>query len=229
MSKFRFRGQASILRLNTRKEGPDDAKELAVDLKFQADADWPICDHFDEHLAGFLWLDSGAVRNPMLGPLSFNHELEDYKLYCVGSTFTGVKVKKFTVAPKDGRKVLLGFSVSFKPSGDEVGQFAEYLQDDFELALEPSSEELDFEEPRPEQRAPADARITFGTDEDVMYADAVKVVLDHRRASISLVQRHLRIGYNRAARLLEAMERAGVISAMSPDGAREVLTEGAAA
>ena len=49
------------------------------------------------------------------------------------------------------------------------------------------------------------------------------VVLQHKRASISLVQRHLRIGYNRAARLIEQMERAGLVSAMSSNGNREVI------
>ena len=44
-----------------------------------------------------------------------------------------------------------------------------------------------------------------------------------RRASISSVQRHLRIGYNRAARLIEEMERAGLVSAMQSNGNREVL------
>ena len=47
-----------------------------------------------------------------------------------------------------------------------------------------------------------------------MYDQACEVVLKHRRASISLVQRHLRIGYNRAARLLEQMEQSGMVSAM---------------
>ena len=58
---------------------------------------------------------------------------------------------------------------------------------------------------------------------DPLYDQAVDVVLKNRRASISLVQRHLRIGYNRAARLLEQMENSGVVSAMSSNGNREIL------
>jgi len=58
---------------------------------------------------------------------------------------------------------------------------------------------------------------------DPMYDQAVAIVLKNRRASISLVQRHLRIGYNRSARLLEQMEQAGLISALQPNGNREVL------
>ena len=58
---------------------------------------------------------------------------------------------------------------------------------------------------------------------DPMYDQAVAVVLKTRRPSISLVQRHLRIGYNRAARLIEQMERAGMVSAMQTNGNREVL------
>ena len=48
-----------------------------------------------------------------------------------------------------------------------------------------------------------------------------------RRASISGVQRHLRIGYNRAARLVEEMERQGVVGPVQPNGSREVLAEAA--
>jgi S-DNA-T family DNA segregation ATPase FtsK/SpoIIIE len=58
---------------------------------------------------------------------------------------------------------------------------------------------------------------------DPMYDQAVGVVLQHRRASISLVQRHLRIGYNRAARLLEQMEQSGIVSAMGHAGNRDLL------
>ena len=62
-----------------------------------------------------------------------------------------------------------------------------------------------------------------GGEADPLYDEAVAIVLKTRRASISLVQRHLRIGYNRAARLIEQMERAGLVSSMANNGNREVL------
>ncbi|WP_241118386.1 DNA translocase FtsK [Achromobacter xylosoxidans] len=65
-------------------------------------------------------------------------------------------------------------------------------------------------------------------ESDPMYDQACEVVLKHRRASISLVQRHLRIGYNRAARLLEQMEQSGIVSAMQSNGNREILVPAAA-
>jgi S-DNA-T family DNA segregation ATPase FtsK/SpoIIIE len=61
------------------------------------------------------------------------------------------------------------------------------------------------------------------TEADPLYDQAVDIVLKSRRASISLVQRHLRIGYNRAARLIEQMERAGLVSSMQTNGNREVI------
>ncbi|MGZ8270402.1 MAG: DNA translocase FtsK [Methylophilus sp.] len=62
-----------------------------------------------------------------------------------------------------------------------------------------------------------------GGEKDPLYDEAVAIVLKSRRASISSVQRQLRIGYNRAARLIEDMERAGLVSAMQSNGNREVL------
>ncbi len=62
-----------------------------------------------------------------------------------------------------------------------------------------------------------------GGEADPLYDEAVAIVLKTRRASISSVQRQLRIGYNRAARLIEDMERAGLVSAMQSNGNREVL------
>jgi DNA segregation ATPase FtsK/SpoIIIE, S-DNA-T family len=60
-------------------------------------------------------------------------------------------------------------------------------------------------------------------EKDPLYDQAVEIVVRTRRPSISLVQRHLRIGYNRAARLIEDMERAGLVSTMQSNGNREVL------
>lgn len=60
-------------------------------------------------------------------------------------------------------------------------------------------------------------------EDDPLYDEAVRFVTESRRASISSVQRKLKIGYNRAARMIEAMENAGVVSAMSSNGSREVL------
>jgi S-DNA-T family DNA segregation ATPase FtsK/SpoIIIE len=62
-----------------------------------------------------------------------------------------------------------------------------------------------------------------GGESDPLYDQAVEIVLRTRRPSISLVQRYLRIGYNRAARLIEQMEQAGLVSSMQSNGNREVL------
>ncbi|HMM47627.1 MAG TPA: DNA translocase FtsK 4TM domain-containing protein [Thiobacillaceae bacterium] len=68
-----------------------------------------------------------------------------------------------------------------------------------------------------------------GAEADPLYDQAVAYVLKSRRASISSVQRQLRIGYNRAARMIEDMERAGLVSAMQSNGNRDVLAPGSEA
>ena len=70
----------------------------------------------------------------------------------------------------------------------------------------------------------SDSENSYSSDEDdELYDEAVNFVIESRRASISAVQRKLRIGYNRAARIIEAMEMAGLVSEMSSNGSREVL------
>ncbi|SCU73471.1 Recombination associated protein (fragment) [Cupriavidus necator] len=71
--------------------------------------------------------------------------------------------------------------------------------------------------------AAEDAESPAAGDSDPLYPQAVEVVQKNKRASISLVQRHLRIGYNRAARLLDQMEGGRIVSAMGSDGSRKVL------
>ncbi len=65
-----------------------------------------------------------------------------------------------------------------------------------------------------------------GNEDDPLYDEAVAFVLESRRASISAVQRKLKIGYNRAARMIEAMEMAGVVTPMNTNGSREVIAPG---
>ena len=60
-------------------------------------------------------------------------------------------------------------------------------------------------------------------EEDPLYDEAVRIVTESRKASISSVQRRLKIGYNRAARIVETMEEVGIVGALQPNGTREVL------
>ena len=60
-------------------------------------------------------------------------------------------------------------------------------------------------------------------EKDPLYDEAVEIVLKSKKASISYVQRNLRIGYNRAARIIEDMEKAGLVSPMQSNGNREII------
>jgi S-DNA-T family DNA segregation ATPase FtsK/SpoIIIE len=104
-------------------------------------------------------------------------------------------------------------------SDGEVHRVAEYLK-----ALgQPNYIEGILESP---EEAEGGAEEGGGDAEsDPLYDEAVAIVLKSRRASISAVQRHLRIGYNRAARMIEAMEQAGLVSAMQANGNREVIAQ----
>ena len=62
-----------------------------------------------------------------------------------------------------------------------------------------------------------------GEESDPLYDEAVQFVTETRRASISSVQRKLRVGYNRAARMIETMEKSGVVTEMNSNGSREVI------
>ena len=144
------------------------------------------------------------------------------------------KIDSRTILDQMGAEALLGMGdMLYMPSGtgfpirvhgafvsdDEVHRVVSYLK---------SQGEPDYIEGVLEGGTVDGEDSPFGDAEgsgekDPMYDQAVEVVLKNRKASISLVQRHLKIGYNRAARLVEDMEKAGLVSAMSGSGQREIL------
>jgi len=102
-------------------------------------------------------------------------------------------------------------------SDQEVHRVAEYLKSQGQPNY------IDGVLDAPEEAEGGEGGPTLDAEADPLYDQAVEIVLKNRRASISLVQRHLRIGYNRAARLVEQMEAAGIVSAMQSNGNREVI------
>ena len=113
-------------------------------------------------------------------------------------------------------------------SDDEVHRVVNYLKSQgepnyIEGILEGGVLEADADGDSDRKSSVGDNSSGSSGESDAMYDEAVSIVLQHRRATISLVQRHLRIGYNRAARLLEQMEKSGLVSAMSTNGSRDIL------
>ncbi|MGF6966802.1 S-DNA-T family DNA segregation ATPase FtsK/SpoIIIE [Paraburkholderia sp. WC7.3g] len=150
------------------------------------------------------------------------------------------KIDSRTILDQMGAESLLGQGdMLFLPPGtgypqrvhgafvadEEVHAIVEYLKQ----FGEPQYEEGILDGPATDGGAAQDL---FGeapdAEADPLYDEAVAFVVRTRRASISSVQRQLRIGYNRAARLVEQMETAGLVSAMSINGSREVLAPGPA-
>ena len=144
MSKFEYKGKAEIKHLNVRKEGPDDEKALAVDVKIQCIAGAELLDFFHEGLRAALFTDIGAVKNYYLEDLKFSNKIRNCELTILGQHYAGVDVSKFVLSPKDTNKVTLTFSVSISPSGDEVAQLAEYVMDEVDIHVLPLPQ-LDFE------------------------------------------------------------------------------------
>jgi S-DNA-T family DNA segregation ATPase FtsK/SpoIIIE len=144
------------------------------------------------------------------------------------------KIDSRTVLDQMGAEALLGHGdMLFLPPGSgypqrvhgafvsdqEVHRVVEYLKQ----FGEPDYEEAVLAGPASNEEAgdapPADA----DAEADPLYDEAVAFVIRTRKASISSVQRQLRVGYNRAARLVEQMETAGILSAMASNGSRDVL------
>jgi len=144
------------------------------------------------------------------------------------------KIDSRTVLDQMGAETLLGHGdMLFLPPGsgypqrvhgafvsdEEVHRVVEHLK----AHGEPQYEEAILAGPASEEPQQGDMFGEPGDEADPLYDEAVAYVTRSRRASISSVQRQFRIGYNRAARLVEQMEAAGILSSMSKSGSRDVL------
>ena len=147
------------------------------------------------------------------------------------------KIDSRTILDQMGAEALLGMGdMLYMPSGtgypvrvhgafvsdDEVHRVVEYLKSQGEPNYVEGILEGGVLEDGPDALT-SESGVMGGGESDAMYDQAVAIVLQHKRASISLVQRHLRIGYNRAARLLEQMEKSGLVSSMSTNGNRDII------
>ena len=145
------------------------------------------------------------------------------------------KIDSRTILDQGGAEQLLGYGdmlylppgvgVPIRVHGAFVGDDEVHrVVDDWKSRAEPNYVEDIVSSNQDTGPIPGWSGVESGTDEqDELYDEAVNFVIESRRASISAVQRKLRIGYNRAARLIETMEEAGLVSEMSSNGSREVL------
>ncbi|WP_426338118.1 DNA translocase FtsK [Pseudoduganella sp. S-14] len=144
------------------------------------------------------------------------------------------KIDSRTVLDQMGAETLLGHGdMLFLPPGsgypqrvhgafvsdEEVHRVVDYLKQ----FGEPEYEEAILAGTPSEEPAPDLLGDVSAGETDPLYDEAVAFVIRTRRASISSIQRQLRIGYNRAARMVEDMEAAGILSSMSTNGSREIL------
>lgn len=125
--RFRLSTEATIKHLNVRKEGEEDDKQLAVDIKIDCDESALLCDFFDEKLQAFLFNDIGAASNVMLEAVRYSHAIQHIDVDFCGFEFRDCELKKFQIMPKDGNRINMVFSVTIMPRSDELAVIAEHL------------------------------------------------------------------------------------------------------
>ena len=245
---FRVSSMATIKHLNVRKEGPDDEKILAVDVKMEMKGiDRRLCSYFDDALEAFLWrgdTDALIVRSAFLSPVVYLHTISGAQVKIGRHTYMDCEVKKFGIQPQDGGVITLICSVSLNPSASEVSDLAKLVQDEERVEIDGPPDlfasdmltgvKAAFKELNSTlvfdgisatiESSCGEVLASLGINEpDPIYDQALEVVLKNGKPSISLVQRHLKIGYNRAARLIEQMEAEGKVSAMDGAGSRKLV------
>lgn len=243
-----FTGGVQITHLNLRKTDPNDSDTLAADVKMigQLEADvlpTLLCCAATE--VQNLWHHDKdrTPRFPMIEKIGLTNAYKSHYLILRGHEFVGVDIKKLSYVVKDHRRIELTFSATIDhPSDAEVMLLTELLQDSAPCLIDCDPDlfsELEKNEralmgliaralgktSEDQDELPLDASGVY--ESDPLYDEAEAFVRATSRASISSIQRKLKIGYNRAARLIEAMESQGVVSPIGNDGTRTLMQAGA--
>lgn len=136
---FQVKGTATIKHLNVRKEGAEDDKILAVDVKLEIkDVDRRLCAWFDDALEAFLWRgNTNALiqRNICLAPVQYAVEVK--ATVTIGThEFTGCEVKRFQLDPRDGGVMTLTCSVSVYPGSADVSHLARLVSEETLVSIQ---------------------------------------------------------------------------------------------
>lgn len=142
--KFKYCGKATVLNVKPKKEGSADQIVVAVDVGMVISTVASDLAFFDDKLTTFFFKDDGMVRNKMMSPISFLNKICDYRLEILDGVHHGVTLKKFSLAPVDGFRVLINFCMSFYPCGTEIARLTEFLKESIHIFLMPSDMEFRF-------------------------------------------------------------------------------------
>lgn len=169
-----------------------------------------------------------AANGVVTIPVDIKRVQVDAKNLTVTATVDGKDPKKHDLVDSAGHLCLLVMAPDDYSEGLD-GIKAERDQRELPLSANDILKKMDlqqaptqFKQAMEEHKALTSEDIG-GDDSDGLYQEAIAFVIESRRASISAVQRKLKIGYNRAARMIETMEAAGVVTPMNTNGTREVV------
>lgn len=234
--------------INLRKEGPGDVQEPAMDLKFTGKVEASLIDAMmcgEDEMKGeaerAFWREDGSPRFMGMGDVKFQRQIEHANAVIDGIQVRDVKVKNFSFSATESHTGYLTFSISSnEPPGKALATFAEMLHENAMVVITVPQGDL-FADGDPKDAANrldeavratggtatlesgGKVLATFGDGPDPLYDDAKAFVIHLQRASIATLKRHLKTGYNRAARLVERMEAEGVVSPSNEKGTRRVL------
>lgn len=137
---FNLDSLATIKSLNVRKEGPDDDKVVAVDVRLEfKKIDRRLCLYFDDAIEAFLWrgeTDALIARNAFLKPLAYCNTLKGASVSIGTHEYRDCDVTKFSIEPQDGGVITLQCSVTVNPNEADIADLAKAVQDETRVSIQ---------------------------------------------------------------------------------------------